>query len=255
MPFDYIVLARKPMPFDRRDYRLASFITPEQRLRALTLTQIDWAVPRILDQGSTPHCVGYAWAGQGIAYPIADKWDESMGEKIYYSAKIIDGEPNQENGSTTRSGVQAFMQYAKVKDNAYAFAYNLDDIVTWVLTEGPVITGTDWYYSMFNPDPDGLVHVTGDIAGGHEWMISGVDTVAKEFHCVNSWGTSFGVNGHFKISFDDYMILFNNQGDACTTLEIEIPTPVPPTPPPSPKVPKWFKDLLCWLCKLFGGTC
>lgn len=257
MPFDNIILARKPMPFDRRDLRLSMFITPAMRLEALTMTERDWNVPVILDQGNTPHCVGFAWAGFGVAYPVSDPWDNSMGDKIYYTAKEIDGEPGQENGSNTRSGVQAFMKYGVLDSNAYAFAYSLDDIVTWVLTKGPVITGTDWYYDMFSPDTDGTVHVGGGVAGGHEWMINGVDTVKKEFHCVNSWGLSFGVNGHFKISFDDYRTLFDNQGDACTTLEIEIPVPVPPAPPepPAPKVPKWFKDFICWLCKLFGGTC
>lgn len=234
MPFDpkQIVLARKPMVYDHRDFRLSDYITPEMRAVALGMTSMDWEVSRILDQGNTPHCVGYAWAGFGIALPIFDDWNNDMGEKIYYQAKIYDGEPNQENGSTTRSGVQAFMDFGKLEANTYAFATSVEDIVVWVLTVGPVITGTNWYQEMFYPDGDGIVRVGGYLAGGHEWMICGVDRSKALFHCVNSWGTSYGIGGKFYIGFSDYQLLFNEQGDAVTALEV-IPV-IPPPPPPPP---------------------
>jgi len=233
--FSHVVLNRRPPKYDCRDFRLADFITPSIRRRAATLTKTDWPISQILDQGDTPHCVGFAWAGFGVSLPIADPWNDPMGDKIYYAAKVIDGEPGQEDGSDTRSGVKAFMQFAQLEGNAYAFASNMGDVITWVLTVGPVITGTNWYNAMFEPNTSGLVRVKGGIAGGHEWMISGVDTVSKLFHCTNSWGTSFGINGQFYIGFSDYLRLLNEQGDACTAAEVSTtpaPTPVPPTPPP-----------------------
>lgn len=235
-------LTRKPRRYDSRDFRLSEFITPAMRARAAQITQMDWKVDHILDQGDTGHCVGFAWAGFGISVPVADDWKNDMGDTIYYEAKVIDGEPGQEDGSDTLSGVKAFMHFAKLQNSAYAWASSIDDIVTWVLTTGPVITGTNWYNNMFNPNASGLVKVGGGIAGGHEWMISGVDTVKKQFHCTNSWGDSFGVGGQFYISFKDYARLLAEQGDAVTAAEIATapaptPTPVPvPAPVPSNEI-------------------
>ena len=226
------ILARKPMKYDHRDFALREFITPAMRKRAATITTQDWKMGHILDQGNTPHCVGFAWAGFGISVPVVDDWDNPMGDKIYYAAKVIDGEPNQEDGSDTRSGVKAFGQFANL--GAYAFATSMDDVITWLLVNGPVITGTNWYDNMFYPDSKGLVTISGSIAGGHEWMISGVDTVKKVFHCTNSWGNSWGVNGQFFVSYADYQRLLNEQGDACTATELDVaPIPVP-TPTPTP---------------------
>lgn len=264
MTFDpsQIVLARKPMPYDHRDFRMVDFITPAMRARAGQITAQEWNAPIILDQGATPHCVGYAWATFGNTFPVSDGWDNNMGENIYYAAKVIDGEPGAEDGSSTRSGVQAFMQYGHLDRDAYAFAGSMQDIITWVLANGPVVVGTNWYDNMFYPDADGLVTIGGNVAGGHEWTIIGVDTIARVFHAVNTWGTSWALKGHFVIGFDDMQRLLNEQGDACTAAEVTAepvpptPTPVPvpvPTPTPTPKVPKWFKELVCYLCKQFSN--
>ncbi len=236
MNYDYIILNRKPPKYDHRDFRMRDYITPSMLKRAAAITKIDWPVQTILDQGNTPHCVGFAWAGFGISLPVADQWSNDMGDKIYYAAKVIDGEPNQEDGSDTRSGVKAFMQFSQLQNNAYAFATSIDDVITWLLTVGPVITGTNWYSAMFSPDASGLIRIRGMVEGGHEWMISGVDTVAKKFHCTNSWGKDWGVGGQFYIGFKDYERLLNEQGDACTAAEISstpAPTPIPPPPAPS----------------------
>jgi len=230
MDFSHIVFGRNPLKYDMRDFRLSDFITPAMRKRAKQTTSSDWAVARILNQGSTPHCVGFAWCGFGISLPVFDDWDNSRGDEIYYQAKIFDGEPGQENGSTTRSGVQAFQYFGLL--SSYAFATSLDDIVTWLLVNGPVVTGTNWYNQMMSPDSTGLIKVGGSIVGGHEWMLSGVDTVTRKLKGTNSWGTEFGINGQFFIGFDDYQRLLNEQGDACTAVEI-VGTPVPP-PVPAP---------------------
>jgi hypothetical protein len=230
MEYSDIVLNRKPMKYDHRDYRLGDYITPSMRMKAQSIDFMDWEIARILDQGSTPHCVGFAWAGFGISVPVCDDWDNAMGDKIYYAAKVIDGEPNQETGSTTRSGVRAFMQFGHLENNAYAFATSMDSLIVWLKTVGPIITGTNWYTDMFYPDAiTGLVKVGGWIEGGHEWMISGVDTIKRQFHCTNSWGTAYGLGGQFYIGFDDYERLFNEEGDAVTTTEV----PCPPEPEPT----------------------
>jgi hypothetical protein len=232
--FEHIKMGRKPMKYDYRDFRLTDFITPAMRRRIALTTSNEWKVDHILDQGNTPHCVGFAWAGFGVSLPVFDNWDNVVGDKIYYAAKVIDGEPNAEDGSTTRSGVKAFMQFGSLQNNAYAFANSLQDVIDWLLVNGPVVTGTNWYDGMFSPDSGGLVKISGSLAGGHEWMLSGVDTVARTFKATNSWGTSFGIEGQFYIGFDDYQRLLNEEGDACTAVEVVAPPTPTPTPAPTP---------------------
>jgi hypothetical protein len=242
-----IVLNRKPMKYDHRDFRLADYITPEMRKKAAGLTWVDWPIQYGLNQGATPHCVGFAYGNFGVSCPVEQlTWTDQIGHDIYYKAKEIDGEPGAENGSTTRSGVQAFMSFAKLDKNIYAFASSMEDIIVWLLAVGPVITGTNWYSQMMNPDSNGRIHVGGYLAGGHEWMISGVNTVEKWFHCTNSWGEDWGINGQFTISFDDYQRLLNEQGDAVTTAEVAGAPEPPPEPIPNPGcLPK----ALYWLYK------
>jgi hypothetical protein len=225
-----IIFGRHRQPADYRDHRLIDYITPAKRAAALTITEQEWTVNRLLDQGATPHCVGYAWAHFGISTPVIQDWFSIQAENLYYLCKVIDGEPGRENGTYTRSGVQAFMQIgAKLKDSVYAWAGNVSEVVTWVLTTGPVVTGTSWFSGMYSP-VNGLVKVGGDYVGGHEWVINGANTVSQLFKCTNSWGTDFGIGGQFYISFSDYAYLLANGGDACTTAEVSAapePTPVP----------------------------
>jgi hypothetical protein len=242
--FDPSILkfGRRPQKYDARDWQLKEFITPSVRRKALSVTQQEWGVARILNQGATNHCVGYAWACFGISLPVFQNWDEMHGENIYYAAKYIDGEPGGEGGSYTRSGVQAFMQFGKLKDSSYAWAANVDEVVTWVLAVGPVITGTAWYDGMYQHN-NGLVKVGGSYVGGHEWAITGADTVKQLFKCTNSWGLGYGVNGQFYLSFKDYDFLLRNYGDAVTATEVSVA--------PDPKRLRlmlgekelWFKDV------------
>jgi hypothetical protein len=48
-----------------------------------------------------------------------------------------------------------------------------------VLTTGPMVMGTNWYMDMFTPDRWGYVTPGGDNAGGHSWLIIGVDRYRK----------------------------------------------------------------------------
>lgn len=40
--------------------------------------------------------------------------------------------------------------------------------------------------------------------GGHALCVIGYDNINKEFEIINSWGTGWGNNGFFKISYNDY---------------------------------------------------
>lgn len=179
-----------------------------------------WADPDQLDQKATGHCVGFGCAQYGNADPIEDHFVDQDGHDIYYEAKVIDGEPKQENGSYVHSGVKALKNRGRV--GAYAWTTSLATMKTWVQTKGPMIVGSDWMNDMFNPDASGFVYPTGGIAGGHCYIIVGWshdDVITFQ----NSWGRSFGLNGRFKMHAADFQVLASANGfEACAAVELPL---------------------------------
>ena len=57
-------------------------------------TAVVWGdTETVLDQGQTPHCVGFGSAQWGNTLPIDDHFTDADGNAIYYECKVIDGEP------------------------------------------------------------------------------------------------------------------------------------------------------------------
>jgi len=82
------------------------------------------------------------------------------------------------------------------------------------------VVGTNWYYGMFYPDRNGLIKVKGGLAGGHAYVVNGVDTKNKLFRIKNSWGKSWGIQGRAFISFNDMARLIREQGEICLATEL-----------------------------------
>ena len=143
-------LGRKPSPFDERDYNLESYI-PKEALKKRLMPEVlykKWDFPtESLDQGSTPHCVGYSMASFGINSPVNTMYTNEDGHRFYYLCKEKDGEPGEENGSYIRSAAKVLKDEGRI--NAYAFAYNMDSIKWWMINKGPMIAGTIWTEGMF----------------------------------------------------------------------------------------------------------
>lgn len=177
-----------------------------------------WRTPIVLDQGETPHCVGFGWADWGNTEPTFDSYINDDANKVYYECKVIDGEPNQEDGSDVRSGAKAMK--ARSKLNAYAFAKTLDVAEQFVKTQGPVVVGTDWLENMFTPDNHGYVPASGSLAGGHCYLWIGVIETEDAYQFLNSWGAGWGLAGKFKMKKNDFASLFANLGEACAAVEI-----------------------------------
>ena len=180
-----------------------------------------WSDPIQLDQGATNHCVGFGWAGWGDADPVEDKFQNADADAIYYECKIVDGEPNGENGSTVRSGAKVMKTRGRV--GSYVFAASVDEIRQWQQLHGRVVFGTDWTNDMFQPDGQGYVRPTGPVAGGHCYLALGDLTSEDAVLCENSWGPNWGLGGRFKIKWNDFAQLFAAQGEACAGTELPLP--------------------------------
>lgn len=183
-------------------------------------TSTRWADAHQLDQGQTPHCVGFGWSQYGNTLPVDDGYADADGHALYYACKVIDGEPGQENGSSVHSGAKAMKNQGRI--DGYAWASNLDEIKQWVLTKGPVTVGTLWTNDMFNPDASGFVHPTGGVAGGHCYVLLGYDQITDVLTFQNSWGASWGDNGYFRMHASEWWDLYSrdNDGEACVALEL-----------------------------------
>ncbi len=234
-PWSDRILNRKPRwDYRNNNYLLKNYITPAMRAKAMGTPAREWDLPFIPDQGNTGHCVGFGGLNFGNCDPIMDGWPNDRGHELYYKAKEYDGEPGQENGSSILSGVKAFMDFGKLKDNAYAWVSSLEDVKVWTLAQGSVYTGTDWTDGMFWPDSNGIIYPTGWVAGGHAYLIIGYERETDLFHFANSWGTGFGKNGTFYMYANDFEKLMRQQGEAVTMVEIASGPVPPPEPPPAP---------------------
>lgn len=227
-------LGRNPSPYDIRDYDLRSFIPI--RKYEVELTERAWVFPQEpLDQGDFPHCCGFGAADWGINEPSPTHFTNADGHRFYYECKVIEGEPNEENGAYVRSVGKVLKANAHLE--AYAFAPDMATIKYWLLYKGPLIVGTIWTEGMFNPDENDLIHPTGETVGGHcylinEWKSNGYIGIQ------NSWGAQWGKDGKAYISEEDFGNLFSRGGEALAAIEI--------VKPPQQEVKKE-----CWLVKFF----
>lgn len=162
-------------------------------------------------------------------------FDEAGALRLYSDAETIDGDgpfPPNDNGSTGLSVAKALKTAGEI--SGYQHTFTLTDALL-ALGKTPVITGVSWYEDMFQPDADGRVHITGALAGGHEFVVDEIDVELERVWFTNSWGTSWGVNGRAYLTFDDWGRLLADQGDVTVFTPLTKPAPTPqPTPTPAP---------------------
>lgn len=233
-----------------------------------TVQTVKWArVIEVLDQGNVGSCTGNAAVGHLGTQPedatlaglIAAglTLDEAEALKIYSAAEVIDGNgpyPPNDFGSSGLSVAKAAKNAGLI--SGYTHMTSLAACQTAIAT-GPLIIGINWYDGFDNPDAAGHVKVSGSVRGGHEVEVIGYDTQTDLWEAVNSWGTGYGVQGHFFFSSPDFARLLSEQGDCTQFVPLSQPAPVPtppapvptptpgPTPTPTP-VPVPDADLALW---------
>ena len=210
-------MGQNPSPEDKRDWQLSMF--EPANLGDLTKSKM-WPFNSLpLEQGETPHCVGFGGANWGINEPIQDMYTNADGHAFYDLCKIIDGEPGAQNGSTIRTIAKVLRNAGRL--DGYAFAKTVDAITYWIINHGPVIIGTIWTVDMCVPDKNNVIHPTGKVAGGHCSVIN--ETVdGNLFGIQNSWGLRWGINGKAYISRADFQSIFMAGGEAMAAVELPI---------------------------------
>jgi hypothetical protein len=168
------------------------------------------------------------------AKPTGNKiGDESQAVVLYSAATKLDDVrgyyPPTDTGSDGLSVAKAAKKAGLI--SGYQHCTSLDATLK-ALSQRPVICGVNWYEGMDEPDENGLVKIAGQVRGGHEFVLDELDVENKLIGATNSWGESFGVNGRFYISWDDFEKLLSEDGDVTVFVPISQPAPTP-TPTPS----------------------
>ena len=141
------------------------------------------------NQGSTSECVAYAWVHWLEDGPILQPNGPHPvlnPNFVYKEAQKIDEWPGENyNGTSVRAGAKILQSQGLISN--YLWAYDLNTLINTVLNVGPVVVGTNWYSNMFRPNrTTGLMSVSGRLAGGHAYVVNGVDTRRILFRIKNS---------------------------------------------------------------------
>jgi hypothetical protein len=180
---------------------------------------------------------GVFWEeGLNVLSPIDIDVDETFAVGVYAEATKLDpfsGDyPPTDTGSDGLSVAQVLKNRGLI--SGYVHATSFDAALT-ALSQTPVIGGVEWRQDMFRPDPDGRIHITGSIAGGHEIVFDELDVENQRVWFHNSWGPNWGVHGRAYLTWGDFKTLLSRQGDITQFVPVTEPAP---TPDPNPPVPQ-----------------
>lgn len=230
---------------DPRSLDYAHGVLPKTAIKS-----VDW--PRrapIFDQGNRSSYTGNAGAGlvgtdfigrtgltsvtiDGQVVPV----DEDFAVKVYSLATQLDQfdgtYPPDDTGSSGLGAAKALVKLGLAAK--YTHAFSLAALKS-AMQQGPVMVGTVWLESMFDPTPAGNLTVDrkSEAAGGHEYVLSAYDAAAGQFRIDNSWGDGWGQRGSAWITEADMQWLLSQQGDVTVPVWATVPSP-PPAPTPSP---------------------
>lgn len=176
------------------------------------------------DQGYTAQCVAYSWGHWLNAGPITQ--NSKLGGEytinpahVYTEAQRIDRWPGENyDGTSVRAGAKVLQREGYIAE--YSWAWDINTVIQALLEKGPLVVGTEWKYDMFFPNENGIITATGDSAGGHAYLLDGINVNKQLIRIKNSWGRNWGNKGFAYISFDDMDKLIKNYGEACLATEI-----------------------------------
>lgn len=178
----------------------------------------------VLDQGDLGACTGYAACQALNTRPLLAPGRRLLtgrdADAVYSAATLLDPWPGtwpvEDTGSSGLAAAKATRRHGLI--TGYRWAFGLRHTLA-ALVRGPVIIGIPWLEGMFDPTPEGLLEPTGDVVGGHEIALIGLDVAAETVTALNSWGPGWGSNGTARMRWEVLGGLLAAGGDA-TMLEV-----------------------------------
>lgn len=211
---------------DDRDYK---FKLPRREIEAREHTSRYWSTPHLpLDQGNTSQCVAYSGTGYLMAGPIFNQPPVAPAELYRQCQQNDEWSGEDYEGTSVRALFKVLQSMGLIGE--YRWAFDVPTVVNHVLTQGPVVMGTSWYMDMFTPTvDDDYIEATGENAGGHAWLIMGVnkhkhnpDGTTGAVRMINSWGPGWGAHGRAWLTFATLAKLIADDGEAGVATEIKV---------------------------------
>jgi C1A family cysteine protease len=176
----------------------------------------------VFDQGDLGSCTANAALGVLVTAPFAKAgvtYTEADAVALYeLETKLDDSQipgeyPPDDTGSSGPWSMIALEKDGKVSGFRHTRSAHTALVA---LNDGPISIGIPWFQSMFTVDADGFITVDrdSDVAGGHEVALVGQNADEKWVDVRNSWGESWGTEGHAKLRYADLQWLFSHGGDA-----------------------------------------
>lgn len=163
-----------------------------------------WAFPRGTsapwDQQAEGACSAFSLAHELAAGPVqVSGLSAAWAHRFYRATQATDLAMG--NDFTADGGGATMLAAAKTGKaqgviTGYRWAFGADQVVSALVNVGPVWLGIPWMSGSFETQSDGLIPVTGDVAGGHAICAVGYDehrVHGPVVALVNSWGPSWGV--------------------------------------------------------------
>ncbi len=157
-----------------------------------------------------------------------------LGFKIYHEAQLIDEWPGENyEGTSVLAGAKIVQRMGYMDE--YRWAFGIDDVQLTLSELGPVVFGVPWYQSMFTPNAQGQLTISGVASGGHCILGDELDIEHGRIWLLNQWGgRSWGIDGRAWMAIEDWDKLLRQGGQACVPVKRSDPAGPPPIPPPEP---------------------
>jgi hypothetical protein len=151
---------------------------------------------------------------------------EQDAHAVYHENKTLDEIPGVDyEGSTINGGALAARNRGWCDE--FYWAENATELALGLRRWGAAYVGSSWHANMMRPDALGFIHPTGEVVGGHAYIVVGfVQSKTRrnrEFVIQNSWGNwgislpGFGAaanqKGLARITWEEMEDLIADDGD------------------------------------------
>lgn len=184
----------------------------------------------VLDQGLLGSCTGNAAVGAIGTAPLYGRLPEghpalnqTLAVRVYSDATRIDGVwgemPASDTGSTGIAVAKVLTSMGLAA--GYQHTFSIDGALR-ALVRQPVLLGINWYEGFDLPNSSGRAWPSGELRGGHEIVLDGIDVENRLVWATNSWGKYWGLQGRFCFGWWALERLLAEDGDVVVPLRLPL---------------------------------